>query len=129
MEMTTQEREFLQALLSSKSVNQAIKKVGFSTYKGYTLWNDKEFRAEFNKANDEIITIMLTQLATLSMNALEVLTGVMNNPSEKGAVKVQAAETILDTLLKLRDQQSLSNRMDEIEERLEQMNEGEYSWK
>lgn len=126
MEMTTQEREFLQALLSSKSVNQARKKVGFSTLKAYNLWNDKEFRAEFNKANDEIIMLMVTQLSTLSMNALEVLAEVMNNPSEKGAVKVQASKTILDTLLKLRDQQSLSNRMDEIEERLEQLNEGGY---
>lgn len=126
MEMTTQEREFLQALLSSRSVNQAIKKVGFSTVKGYGLWNNKEFRAEFNKANDEIIMLMVTQLSTLSMNALDVLTDVMNNPAEKGAVKVQASKTILDTLLKLRDQQSLSNRMDEIEERLEQLNEGKY---
>ena len=124
--MTTQEREFLQALLSSRSVNQAIKKVGFSTVKGYGLWNNKEFRAEFNKANDEIITLMVTKLATLSMDALDVLVSVMNNPAEKGAVKVQASKTILDTLLKLRDQQSLSNRMDEIEERLEQLNEGKY---
>ena len=126
MEMTTKEREFLQALLSSKSVNQAIKKVGFSTLKGYALWNDKEFRAEFNKANDEIIMLMVSKLSTLSMNALDVLVDVMNNPAEKGAVKVQASKTILDTLLKLRDQQSLSNRMDEIEERLEQLNEGKY---
>lgn len=124
--MTTKEREFLQALLSSKSVNQAIKKVGFSTLKGYALWNDKEFRAEFNKANDEIIMLMVSKLSTLSMNALDVLVDVMNNPAEKGAVKVQASKTILDTLLKLRDQQSLSNRMDEIEERLEQLNEGKY---
>ena len=124
--MTTKEREFLQALLSSRSVNQAIKKVGFSTLKGYALWNDKEFRAEFNKANDEIIMLMVSKLSTLSMDALDVLVGVMNNPSEKGAVKVQASKTILDTLLKLRDQQSLSNRMDEIEERLEQLNEGKY---
>jgi phage terminase small subunit len=103
-ELTNRQRKSIAALLSTSNVVEAAKvsKVGERTlYRWLTL---PEFRSAVTEAEGEAIDA-----------AARRLIGLQDSAKASAAIKLRAAQTILDYLLKLRELRSIENRLTELE--------------
>jgi phage terminase small subunit len=112
-ELTNRQRKSIAALLSTSNVVEAAKvsKVGERTlYRWLTL---PEFRSAVTEAEGEAIDAAARRLIGLQDSAISTIQEVLAKAS--AAIKLRAAQTILDYLLKLRELRSIENRLTELE--------------
>ena len=112
------QKKFMIAMLSSKTIAEATKKAGISAQTGYNYMNDQSFKRElkaFRRAKFEQATSKIVDSVD---EAVEVLRSVMNDDEEVGATRVQAARTIIANAFKSYELQEIEERLENIEQLL-----------
>ncbi|MEU7581960.1 hypothetical protein AB0B50_30730 [Streptomyces sp. NPDC041068] len=101
------------ALAQGRTTGQAAKSAGVS---GRTIlrWLDEpSFHQEVTDARTELLHLAVGRLAAASTKAVDALVDALDN--ERGQARVQAARTLLDACLALRESLDLEQRLAALE--------------
>ena len=113
-EITPRQHKAILALLSTKSVSEAAQQAAVPER---TLWrwlSDPLFRAYLAGAEADLLDAATRSLLQMQGNALETVQTIMQG-SESDAVRLRAAQTVLDHLLKLRELRNVEQRLTALE--------------
>jgi len=118
-ELTSRQRRALGALLTERDVKAAAKraKVGYRTL---CRWLTEEpFRRALVEAEGQVIDQATRRLVGLADRAIETLRELLDSPTAKDSIRLRAAQSVLDNLLRLRELVALDARVSELEARME----------
>jgi len=113
--LSSDQRRAILALISTKSVAEAAKqsKVGQRT-----LWRwlgNPDFKGELVAAEGELIDSATRRLLQLQAGAIDTVETLMNDQLVRHSVRLRAAQTVLDHLLKLRELRNVEARLAALE--------------
>jgi transposase-like protein len=112
---TRKERLFMQALLSSATIEDAAAIAGISPTTAYRWHAEASFKAEFRALQTELVEGSLVQLKMSMSEALAVLRSVMNNGGNPPAARVTAARAVLDNAFKAVETSDILERLEALE--------------
>lgn len=88
--------EIIAALLQSGTVKEAAAMVGATARTIYSRFSDREFRAEYMEAKNDIIRKAVFSINEKLSAAIEEVASIMTNKENNPAIRLQAAQTILN---------------------------------
>lgn len=88
--------EIVAALLQHGTVKQAAQAVGIAPRTLYDRMKEKEFRGLYAAAKNDIFRSAVFNINAKLSNAIEAVADIMNDPENNPAVRLQAAQTILN---------------------------------
>ena len=114
--MTVRQKRVLAALITSPTIKAAAEasKVGYSTVRSW-IKDDEEFAAAYRSAATEIMDDAVFLARSSIMPALMTLDQIFRDSEQNGAVRSQAARTLLEFSLKLTEQSDVLERLDKLE--------------
>jgi hypothetical protein len=109
------QRRAIVALLTSKDVKAAaeLAKVGERTL--YRWMQMPAFRLALLSAEGDAIDQATRQLITLQGPAIDVIAGILADQDNHPAVRLRAAQSVLDYLLRLRELRDVESRLAALE--------------
>lgn len=114
--LSAPQKRAIAALLTERTTRDAAQTAQVAER---TLWRwlaDPEFRAELTRREGALIDQATRSLLTMQGAALEAFDSVLNSDAAKDADKLRAAEGVLTYLLKLRELNSLEERIARLEQ-------------
>ena len=116
--LTTQQRRAIRALLTCKTLQEAATTAQIAERTLYRWMQDADFRAALFAAEGELIDGATRRLLRLQDSAIDVLDDLLTATGD--AVKLRAAQTVLDHLLRLRELRDIETRLAALELALQQ---------
>lgn len=113
--LTTKQRRLIAALLSESKNLDAAKKAGVSEATIYRWLEDPTFQAALRAAEGQAIDVATRQLVTLQDSAIETVKTIMTDTKTPAGVRLRAARTIIDSLLRLRELRNMEERLAQLE--------------
>jgi hypothetical protein len=110
----------LRALAAGSSVEDAARTAGVSVRTAYRRLADPVFSRKLAEARDELIAAALTELVQSASEAVATLRGLLGASDER--VRLGAAKSTLDQLLRLRETLALSQRLATLERAMQHQN-------
>lgn len=104
-------------LASGMSIRRAADKSGFSSATISRKLADNEFQARLNKLRSTILDRAVSRLIAISIQAVNTLHKLLT--SDKDSIKLQAAKTVLENLLKANEAIVVNQRLNNFEELLQ----------
>ena len=104
------------ALAAGLPVSEAAKSSGLSERTVYRRLQEPGFQKRLAATRDELLTSALGELAASATHAVTTLRQLLESADDR--VRLQAARTLLDQLLRLREAVTLESRVMELERRL-----------
>lgn len=101
------------ALAQGRTTGQAAKAAGVSGRTVLRWLDDPAFRQEVTDTRTELLHLAVGRLAAASTKAVDALVDALDN--ERGQARVQAARTLLDAVLALRESLDLEQRLAALE--------------
>ncbi len=113
--LSAKQQRAILALLSTKSVSEAAQaaKVGERT-----LWRwltEPEFRSHLAFSEAGMLDVATRRLLQLQGGAIETVQAIMQDAEASAGVRLRAAQTVLDYLLKLRELRDIELRLAALE--------------
>lgn len=106
---------FLQALLESRTKEEAIAKSEINRHTAYRYLKEPEFKQALREARREVVSLVSQRLSQSGETAINVLIDVVEDDDSPPSSKVQASRTILEYLYKSYEQDELEARIEELE--------------
>ena len=103
----------LASLAAGASVEQAAQAAGLSPRTVYRRLHDSGFQRRLQAARDELVTEALGELTGSAQDAVATLKRLLDASDDR--VKLTAARTILEQLLRLRETVQLEQRLSALE--------------
>lgn len=119
-ELSTRQQRTIAALLVAKDVRAAAKQAKVSERTLYTWLNENAFRAALYEAEGHLIDSATRRLLHHQEVALTVILSIMADKSNQSGVRLRAAQTVLEQLLKLRELRNIEQRLTALEENIAQ---------
>lgn len=113
--LTAKQHKAIAALISEPTLAAAALKTGVGERTLYTWLSEPAFSDAYAAARRECVSNAIAQLQRSTSDAVKVLTSIMNDTEEKGATRLQAAKTILDSALSASTIADLIKRVEVIE--------------
>lgn len=117
-DLTRGQQKAIPAMLRSTSVKEAAEEAGLARRTIYRYLEDKRFRAELRRRQDEVLAHTTAALVGLAEDAVEVLRGVMDDEFASDSVRVRAALGLLKHTRDVVELQELAERVRTMEEEL-----------
>lgn len=95
-ETAVSNEQIISALLQHGTIKEAAAAVGASSRTIYDRMQEKDFRAEYKAAKADIIRKAVISLNEKMAEAITAIADIMNDPGTNPAVRLQAAQTILN---------------------------------
>ena len=95
--------EIIAALLASGTVKDAAAKTGMTTRTLYERMSDREFRAAYNSAKADIVRQAVFSINGKLSAAIDAVAEIMTDKEVNAAVRLQAAQTIINNAGKFAD--------------------------
>src|SRR5699024_6034100 len=124
MALSQRQTNFMKALLTSGSVKEAYEEAGIAEHTAYKYLRDEEFSKEYTEQKRESLRHVSTRLNDIALRSIAVLDEIANDKEETGASRVRAVQVALDYAYKGMELEDLNNRLTEIENMLEEAEEG-----
>ena len=102
--------EIITALLESGTIKEAAALVGLSSRAIYDRMNDGEFQALYKRAKADILRASVVAINEYIGESIRTIAQIMNNEKNNPAVRLQAAQTLLNNAAKF------TQRLTEAEE-------------
>jgi hypothetical protein len=102
-------------MLSCRTLDEAAKQAGISRKTLYSVRQDAQFMARYQRALDEMLESAVNQLRSNAVHATEVLRKIAADENQHGNAKVRASEVTLTTLLKATELQDILRRLEALE--------------
>lgn len=113
--LSAKQNKAIAALLSSKTVLGAAEMAGVSA-RTLTRWlADADFRAALLEAESEAIDAATRRLIGLQGVAIDCLHETLSDRKALPGIRMRAAQSILDFLMKLRDLRNIEKRLAALE--------------
>ena len=100
---TVSDEEIVSALLACSTVSEAAKKCGLATRTLYDRMKYKSFQLLYNGAKADVLRKAVFLITGKLTEAVEVVTEILSNTSVNPAIRLQAAQTIINSAVKLTD--------------------------
>ena len=112
--MTSQKEKALAALLTYPTRKEAAKAAGITdrTMRGYL--QDKEFREAYRAAYNDVVEDATRKAQLLMGKAMGVFESVMDDTSESGTTRTQAAAKAMEYALRLTEQTDVVTELAEL---------------
>lgn len=111
--LTPQQRRAIRALLTCKTLQDTAKTTQVSERTLYRWLQDSDFRTALFAAEGELIDGVTRRLLRLQDGAIDVLDTLLI--AESDSVRLRAAQTILEHLLRLRELRDIESRLAALE--------------
>ncbi|MBQ2152514.1 MAG: hypothetical protein II440_03625 [Clostridia bacterium] len=89
--------EIIAALISSGTITQAAAQLNISTRTIYDRMTQKDFKAAYSAAKSDILRKAVLKLNTRLNEAIDTVSTIMNDKEVNAAVRLQAAQTLINT--------------------------------
>ena len=116
--LTQKQQDFLNAMLTSKTVEEATEKADITRNTAYRYLNNDEWQKEYRQKRNELTDTLTSHLLQLGTQAIETLENNMTDPDATPASKNTTAKTILDYIYSNYDREQIVERLEEIERAL-----------
>ena len=113
--LTQKQQAFLNAMLVSKTTDEAIAEAGIHRSTAYKYLNDDDWQKEYRKQRNALTDGLTNQLQQLGTQAIRILEENLNDPDATPATKNTTAKTILDYIYSNHDREQIVERLEEIE--------------
>lgn len=107
----------LAALISAPTVEAAARKSGLSHTTLYKFLGEPEFRNEYEKLNEQILSDACASVLRGMQDAIITLWDICNDKEQSGQTRVQAARAILEYGSKLKEDYDMEQRIRVLEEK------------
>ena len=114
-ELTKGQRRAIEALLNTKSVREAAELAELGERTVFRYLGDPFFRQQLSAAEGDLIDQATRRLLALQGAALDTFEGVLANEEASDTVRLRAAQSVLDSLLKLRELRNIEARLVALE--------------
>lgn len=99
--------EIIAALLANGTIKEAAHAAGISPRTVYDRMQEKNFRAEYMEAKSGIIRLAVFKINKALTSAIDITSDIMQDESVNPAIRLQAAQTILNNAGKFAKRLSL----------------------
>jgi phage terminase small subunit len=117
--LTPRQRRFVAALLESSTVRQAAERADLPERTAWRYLGDAGVKAELARLGDGMLAQACVGLLDDMALARQTLRAIMQSEQASDAARVSAARAVLDASLRLFELVSLTERVGNLEERLE----------
>lgn len=112
---TVSDEEIISALLACSTVSEAAKKCGLATRTLYDRMNNKGFQLLYNGAKADVLRKAVFLITGKLTEAVEVVSEILSDTSVNPAIRLQAAQTIINSAVKLTDKLQSDEQWNRIE--------------
>ena len=116
--MTARQEKALAALLNSSTQDEAAKAAGIGTRTIKTYLQDEAFRKEYRSRLTELCENAARKAQRELSQSVDTLTAIRDDKDTPPAQRITAAKTIIDSALRLREHVELEDRIEALEQRL-----------
>ncbi len=102
--------EIISALLNSTTIAQAAQAVGLSQRAIYDRMGEAEFKAQYRAAKAEILRGAVVSIRSRLAEAIEITAAIMQDEDNNPAIRLQAAQTILNSAGKFLERLETADR-------------------
>ena len=113
--LTQKQQAFLNAMLTSKTTDEAIEKAGIHRDTAYKYLNNDDWKKEYREQRNALTEGLTNQLQQLGAQAIQTLQENLTSPDATPATKNTTAKTILDYIYSNYDREQIIERLEEIE--------------
>lgn len=124
MALNAKQVKFMKALLMSDTITEAYKQAGIAEHTAYKYLADEEFNKEYTEQKRESLRHVSTRLNDIALRSIAILDEIANDQEQTGASRIRAVEVALNYAYKGMELEDLNNRLTEIENMLEEAEEG-----
>jgi uncharacterized protein YaaQ len=114
--LSNRQRKAIGALLSSRNITEAAKVAQVSERTLFRWLADENFRQVLLTAESGLIDAATRRLIGLQEAAIETIFIILKDEQSGPAVRLRAAQSVLDHVLKLRELRDIESRIAHIEE-------------
>lgn len=104
------DEEIIAALLESGTVREAAAKTGLTTRSVYERMGDRDFKAAYNSAKADIVRQAVFSINGKLAAAIDAVADIMNDKNTNAAVRLQAAQTIINNASKFAERLTADER-------------------
>ncbi len=115
--LTARQKKLLTALVKLSDVQAACKAAGVGRTAAYCWLKDPDFREELNRLRDNALSDALTHIKTYTTQAVDQLALLMHSQDER--LRRQACNDILSHSLAIRGKETLDQRIQALERKIE----------
>lgn len=126
MGLKPKQKQFLLALISSDSVEEACEKVNISRPTAYRYMKDPDFIEARRKAMKELLSSVTSQLQYKATRAVKVLSEIMEDDEAPHYSRVSASKILLERAYKAYEMENIEERIELIEEYIHEQVGGDY---
>ena len=113
--LTQKQQDFLDAMLTSRTVEEATEKADITRNTAYRYLNNDDWKKEYREQRNALTDGLTNQLQQLGTQAIQTLEENLNDPEATPASKNTTAKTILDYIYSNYDREQIVERLEEIE--------------
>jgi len=124
--LTSKEIQLVNALLTSKTIREVSEKTGLSEATIYRYLKKEKIVNELEKSKRELTNNTLRYFITLGNKALNNIEELMNSKHER--IRLEASKYVLDMIVKIKELQELEDRINRLEQIVEERNTEEVIW-
>lgn len=111
LKITPAQTRTIAALLTHRTIEDAAKAADVTT-RTITRWmEDQNFRLQLANAETNVIDHATRQLIALQADAIKTMASIMDDGKVSPAVRLRAAQAILDTVIRLRELRNVEVRL------------------
>lgn len=118
--LTQKQQAFLEAMLTTKTVEEAYKKADITRNTAYRYLSNEKWQAEYRAKRNHLTNTLTSQLLQLGTQAIEILENNMVDPDATPATKNTTAKTILDYIYSNHEREQIIERIEELERLINQ---------
>lgn len=124
--LTSKEIQLVNALLTSKTIREVSEKTGLSEATIYRYLKKEKIVNELEKSKRELTNNTLRYFITLGNKALNNIEELMNSKCER--IRLETSKYVLDMIVKIKELQELEDRINRLEQIVEERNTEEVIW-
>jgi len=124
--LTSKEIQLVNALLTSKTIREVSEKTGLSEATIYRYLKKEKIVNELEKSKRELTNNTLRYFITLGNKALNNIEELMNSKYER--IRLEASKYVLNMIVKIKELQELEDRINRLEQIVEERNTEEVIW-
>ncbi len=114
-DLTSRQQRTISALLAARNVREASKQAKVSERTVYTWLAEPDFRTALYEAEGHLIDAATRRLLHHQDVALTVILTIMADRDNPAGVRLRAAQSVLEQLLKLRELRNVEQRLTALE--------------
>ena len=107
--------EIIAALLQHGTIREAAEAAGTTPRTIYDRMKDREFRADYMEAKNDIIRKAVFSINERLSEAIDAVSDIMNDADTNPAVRLQAAQTIINNAAKFAERLTKDERQSRLE--------------